>query len=311
MKTLLRSARYSIVSVLFLIFFALPSGAQEPPRCRGDLQVRLSSQQTTQGSVVLATIHSVEALESLSAEWDGKKIALWEVTTAAGSRRSSRMPTWDGLLGVDLEQRAGTYALTVRAKNAAGRESACSVALVVKEGKFATENLTVEKQFVDPDPQQLERVTSEQRKLRELFALETPERFWRGPFRLPLTGVSKGTNFGRRRVLNGEPRPPHTGVDFPAPTGTSVHATQRGRVVFAGDLFFSGNTVVIDHGLGIYTLYGHLSKITAQGQLVNAGFIVGKVGATGRVTGPHLHWGLTIARAKVDPLQIVRLLKNP
>jgi murein DD-endopeptidase MepM/ murein hydrolase activator NlpD len=92
---------------------------------------------------------------------------------------------------------------------------------------------------------------------------------------------------------------------------TPVHAAQRGRVVLAEELFFSGNTVVVDHGLGIYTFYGHLSEIAVkEGDTVEAGAALGKVGATGRVTGPHLHWGLTVERARVNPLQIVRLLGN-
>jgi murein DD-endopeptidase MepM/ murein hydrolase activator NlpD len=137
----------------------------------------------------------------------------------------------------------------------------------------------------------------------------TPERLWDGPFRVPLDGVTTGKNFGRRRILNGEPRSPHTGVDFPAVKGTPVHATQAGRVALAQELYFSGNTVVLDHGLGIYTFYGHLDSIAVQeGETVKAGELLGEVGATGRVTGPHLHWGLTVERARVNPLELVQLL---
>jgi murein DD-endopeptidase MepM/ murein hydrolase activator NlpD len=174
---------------------------------------------------------------------------------------------------------------------------------------FATENLTVKKQFVEPDPEQVARAEAETKRLREIFDRVTPERLWDGPFREPLDGVFKGTNFGRRRVLNGHPGSPHGGVDFPAPTGTPVHASQKGRVVLAEDLFFSGNTVVVDHGLGIYTLYCHFSETDAKvGDMVEAGTVLGKVGATGRVTGPHLHWGLTVERARVNALDIVRVL---
>jgi murein DD-endopeptidase MepM/ murein hydrolase activator NlpD len=95
---------------------------------------------------------------------------------------------------------------------------------------------------------------------------------------------------------------------LPAITGTPVHAAQSGRVVLAEELYFSGNTVLVDHGLGIYTFYGHLSEISVKvGDEVGLGALLGKVGATGRVTGPHLHWGLTVDRARVNPLQIVNL----
>jgi murein DD-endopeptidase MepM/ murein hydrolase activator NlpD len=98
-------------------------------------------------------------------------------------------------------------------------------------------------------------------------------------------------------------------VDFPAPNGTPVHAAQSGRVVLAEELYFSGNTVIVDHGLGIYTFYGHFSETDVKlGDTVNAGTILGKVGATGRVTGPHLHWGLTVERARVNAVDIVKVL---
>jgi len=109
--------------------------------------------------------------------------------------------------------------------------------------------------------------------------------------------------------LNGKEGSPHTGMDFPAITGTPVHAAQAGRVVLADNLFFSGNTVVVDHGLGIYTFYCHFSETAVKvGDEVTVGALLGKVGATGRVTGPHLHWGLTVEGARVNPLEIVRLL---
>ena len=128
---------------------------------------------------------------------------------------------------------------------------------------------------------------------------------------MPLEGVTAGSNFGKRRILNGNPGTPHGGLDLPGRTGTPVHSAQRGQVVLAAELFFSGNTVVVDHGLGIYTFYGHLSEIEVKvGDVLETGAVLGKVGATGRVTGPHLHWGLTVERARVNPLQIVKLLGN-
>jgi murein DD-endopeptidase MepM/ murein hydrolase activator NlpD len=172
--------------------------------------------------------------------------------------------------------------------------------------------LQVEKQFVEPSPEQIKRANEERQKLRDIFDRVTPERLWDGEFRVPLDGVTTGSNFGKRRILNGNPGSPHSGADFPAATGTPVHATQRGRVVLAEELFFSGNTVVLDHGLGIYTFYGHLSEIDAKvGDELEAGAVLGKVGATGRVTGPHLHWGLTVERARVNPLLLVRLFSSP
>jgi murein DD-endopeptidase MepM/ murein hydrolase activator NlpD len=181
----------------------------------------------------------------------------------------------------------------------------------VKAGRFATEKLQVGKQFVEPSPEQIKRSNEELQRLREIFDHVTPERLWDGQFRVPLDGVTTGSNFGKRRILNGNPGSPHGGVDLRGSTGTPVHAAQRGRVVLAEELFFAGNTVVVDHGLGIYTFYGHLSEIEVKvGDVLEPGAVLGKVGATGRVTGPHLHWGLTVERARVNPLQIVKLMGN-
>jgi len=113
-------------------------------------------------------------------------------------------------------------------------------------------------------------------------------------------------NFGARRIFNGEPRAPHAGSDLHAAPGTPVHATNRGRVVLAKNLFFTGNTVILDHGLGIDSLYAHLSRIDVkQGEIVRNGQVVGLSGATGRVTAPHLHWGMRVQNARVDPFSLV------
>jgi murein DD-endopeptidase MepM/ murein hydrolase activator NlpD len=213
------------------------------------------------------------------------------------------------LLGVDLEKPAGKYEFTVASQLQSGERVSCRESVEVKEGHFATENLTVKKQFVEPNPEQEARAAEETKRLREIYDRVTPDRLWDGPFRVPLVGEYKGSNFGKRRVLNGHPGSPHGGVDFPAPTGTPVHAAQKGRVVLAEELFFSGNTVIVDHGLGIYTFYCHFSEIDAKvGDEVVAGTVVGKVGATGRVTGPHLHWGLEVQHARVNALEIVKVL---
>jgi murein DD-endopeptidase MepM/ murein hydrolase activator NlpD len=201
--------------------------------------------------------------------------------------------------------------LKVIGQTASGELITCNVMVAVRKGQFATEKLQVEKQFVEPSPKQLKRANEERQKLRDIFDRVTPGRLWDGPFRIPLDGVTTGSNFGKRRILNGNPGSPHGGMDLPGATGTPVHVAQRGRVALAEELFFSGNTVVVDHGLGIYTLYAHLSEIDVKaGDSLVTGAVLGKVGATGRVTGPHLHWGLTVERARVNPLLLVKLLGN-
>ncbi len=268
--------------------------------CGHGVSLRLTSPAASQGSLLEAEVRSAMPLAGLKAGWAGHELPLWPDATRKNLQRA--------LLGVDLEQAPGKYDLKLTAQLAGSEPFACSVAVSVKAGKFAIEKLTVAKQFAEPNPEEVARANQERQHLREIFGTVTPERFWRGAFRMPLDGARNAKNFGRRRVLNGEPGSPHSGVDLPAAAGTPIRAAQRGRVVLAEELFFSGNTVVIDHGLGVYTFYGHMESLAvAAGDAVGKGALLGKVGATGRVTGPHLHWGLTVNQARVNPLGILSL----
>ncbi len=246
-------------------------------------------------------VRSTKPVAEVQGEWEGRSVPFWRDSEDDRQRK--------GLLGVDLEKAPGEYELKITGQTASGDKISCSAQVAVRKGRFATEKLQVEKQFVEPSPEQIKRADEERQKLRDIFDRVTLERLWDGKFRIPLDGVTTGTNFGRRRILNGNPGSPHGGVDLPGATGTPVHAAQRGKVVLAEELFFAGNTVVVDHGLGIYTFYGHLSEVDVKvGDAVETGAVLGKVGATGRVTGPHLHWGLTVERARVNPLLLVTLL---
>jgi murein DD-endopeptidase MepM/ murein hydrolase activator NlpD len=247
-------------------------------------------------------LRSAKPLSEVAGKWTDKDIPFWQSEAAAPKGTA----VWQALLGVDLEQAAGEYKLNVSGKSEVSEAVRCEAGITVRAGKFATEKLAVAPNFVEPNPEQEAQAAEDSKKLKAIYATVTPEKFWMGRFRVPLDGVKTGGNFGKRRVLNGQARPPHTGVDFPSPTGTLVHASQRGRVVLAEPLYFSGNTVVLDHGWGVYTLYCHFSEIAVKaGDMAATGEVIGKVGATGRVTGPHLHWGLTVDRARVNALAIV------
>jgi murein DD-endopeptidase MepM/ murein hydrolase activator NlpD len=282
---------------------SLPSVAiaNDAGACTSGAELRLSGSESSQGGLLLVEVKSAQAFAEVKGDWGERSVPFWHETENAGEER--------GLLAVDLEKPPGKYELKVTGQTANGERIVCTALVEVKEGRFATEKLHVGKQFVAPSPEQVKRANEERQRLRDIFDRVTSERLWNGKFRVPLDGVNTGGNFGKRRILNGHPGSPHGGVDFPAVTGTPVHAAQRGRVVLAEKLFFSGKTVVIDHGLGIYTFYGHLSEMDVKvGDELESGQVLGKVGATGRVTGPHLHWGLTVERARVNPLNIVQLL---
>lgn len=261
---------------------------------------------------MLAEVRSKRPLAMVRGTWGGRQTPFWREEPSAGSAAPTPGKPgeiWHALAGVDLEKPAGTYRFSLSAKRPGKEAFVCSVLLRVRKGNFAVERLQVNKEFTEPSAEQLQRASRERERLIAIFDTVTPEKLWKGGFRIPLDGVTTGGNFGRRRVLNGNPGSPHSGVDLRAALGTPVYAAQRGRVVLAEELFFSGNTVVLDHGLGVYTFYGHLESIAVHpGEMAEAGTELGKAGATGRVTGPHLHWGLTVERARVDALQLVHLL---
>jgi len=282
-----------------------------PQTCGPGVTLKLSAPSSSQGSLLLLEVRSRKPLAEVTAEWNSKNVPFWRVPRSGIDSPKVGPDLREAILGVDLEKAPGTYPLLVHVQAAGGKPEACTLHIPVRVGKFATEKLQVGKEFVEPSPEQIQRANEERDKLRAIFDQVTPEKLWDGDFRVPLDGVNTGGNFGKRRVLNGQPGSPHSGVDFPALTGTPVHAAQSGRVALAQELFFSGNTIVVDHGLGIYTFYGHLSEIDVKpGDELQSGQVLGKVGATGRVTGPHLHWGLTVERARVNALQLVKLLST-
>src|SRR4029077_6735981 len=154
------------------------------------------------------------------------------------------------------------------------------------------------------------RIMREAAELAQLWMLSDPRRLWNDGFLRPVPGRANGA-FGSRSIFNGVARQPHGGADFLSPAGTPVHAPNSGRVVLARDLSFAGHTVAIDHGLGVFSLLAHLSVVDVhEGEFVTRGETIGQVGATGRVTGPHLHWAIRMNGARVDPLAVLATINQ-
>jgi murein DD-endopeptidase MepM/ murein hydrolase activator NlpD len=215
---------------------------------------------------------------------------------------------WNGLLGIDLETKPGQYEIKLNGTDEDGKSVIARSIVKIKAKKFPTRNLTVDPKFVTPPSDQLDRIKKERAIVNGIFARTTPERLWQGSFAVPVPGEVISA-FGKRSVYNGIPRSPHTGTDFRGSTGTPIRAPNAGRIVLAANLYYSGNVVIIDHGLGLYSYFGHMSAFSVEdGASVSKGEIVGKVGATGRVTGPHLHWTVRLAGSRVDPLSLVDIL---
>ena len=211
------------------------------------------------------------------------------------------------LVGIDLETTPGTYSVEIEAGEPPAVERATYRARVTAR-KFRTRTLTVAEAFVNPPASAMERIARETAELNALWDAPNPAKLWEGPFVRPVNDAANSA-FGTRTVLNGQPRSPHSGADFNSDAGTPIKAPNAGRVVLAGDRYFTGNTVMIDHGLGLFSLFAHLSETAVrEGDIVAGGEVIGKVGATGRVTGPHLHWSVRANGARVDPLSLLSVL---
>ena len=212
---------------------------------------------------------------------------------------------WRALVGIDLDVKPGTYPVTVDAGGLHARYD-----LIVTPRGFPTRRLTVDEAFVTPPPSEEARIAREARLLAHVWKSAAPQRLWSDRFVRPVPGTANSA-FGSRSIFNGKARTPHGGADFMSPSGTPIHAPNAGRIVVARNLYYSGNTVVIDHGLGLFSMLAHMSAMDVhEGDRVTADQIVGKVGATGRVTGAHLHWAIRAAGARVDPLAVLARLGN-
>jgi murein DD-endopeptidase MepM/ murein hydrolase activator NlpD len=217
---------------------------------------------------------------------------------------------WQALVGIDLEVAPRAYTAVVHARLGPRiLEATHSVRVLPK--RFPTRLLKVDPDFVTPPAAMEARILREAAELESIWSQPLTERLWQTPFVAPVRRTATSA-FGSRSVFNGVARSPHSGADFPSASGTPIVAPNAGQVVLAKDLYFSGNTVVLDHGLGLFSLLAHLSAIDVRhGDRVTAGQTIGKVGATGRVTGPHLHWAVRLAGARIDPVAVLELLGKP
>ena len=214
-----------------------------------------------------------------------------------------------GFIAIPYHSNPGTESIGLVWRDGKGNHE-LKIPLKVLSRRFKSEKLRVTPSRVTPAPKDVERIKREGKEVRAVYAASRPQRLWAEPFQRPLNGLVTSP-YGTRRLLNGKLKSYHGGVDFRAATGTPICAANTGIVGLAKNLFYSGNIVILDHGSGLFTTYAHLSRIdVTPGRLVEKGQVIGLAGATGRVSGPHLHWGVKVNGINVNPLHMLQTLNS-
>jgi len=274
-----------------LLVFALAAARAQSP------VIILTPAVVVAGSPELIRISASDAA-AIDGDWLGRKLEFF---------RGLDGRAWFALAGVDVDAPVGPSALKITLHDANGGTHALSRTIRIHAAHYRTTSLTVAPEYVQPGPEALKQIAADQELIQKTFAVSAPRPLWKGNFRAPVSSP-QSEPFGTRRIFNGVLASNHKGLDFSAKQGTPVRAGNSGIVVLAQPLYYAGNCVVIDHGLGFFTLSMHLSQISVrEGQHVVRGQRLGLSGATGRVTGPHLHWAVRWQGAFLDPAKLLRL----
>ena len=250
------------------------------------------------GSPVVFRVTPPERLKSLSGNW-----LEHEVFFSADPQGK----VWYGIAGASLETRPGSYPLELKGVSASGKDLSFQKPIAVGKGKYHSIAASVPKQYTEPNPEQLQKISHDKAIKEQAFTHLTPEREWAGSFNAPVKAQISDV-FGTARTFNGKTQSVHQGLDYAVPEGTAVAALNSGTVLLAQPLFFEGNCVVLDHGQGLLTLYMHLSKIEVkEGERVTGGQKIGVSGGTGRATGPHLHVAVRWEGVYLNPATLLTL----
>jgi hypothetical protein len=273
-------------------------GGSQTVQFPGDAEVEIVAPAAAPGRIMLVRLASLTGVKKAVI---GFQEAVWELGPSDQGLEDF------ALIGLDLGLKPGTYDLELTVFFRDGRTSRLTRKVQVGERSFPVKKLWVKEQYVRPPPEVQDRIQREAEILELAYSVSSSRWLGEGAFALPHPG-EMARNFGERRVYNNVPRSTHSGVDIAAPYGSPVRASNSGRVVLAKDLYFSGKTVIIDHGLGLFTFYCHFSSLRVnRGDAVKKGTVIALAGSTGRSTGPHLHWGVRLQGSRIDPSALLEL----
>jgi murein DD-endopeptidase MepM/ murein hydrolase activator NlpD len=279
--------------MIFGAMMGLPAHAKSLTRAGG---VKWQPAKIVNGSPVLFQVPVSNRIQQVSAIWLGHRLDFF---------RSGN--SWYGLAGVPVETAPGSYELKLTETLASGKALEITRKVMVTNAVYPKITVKVAKQYTEPNPEQLRDINADKELKQKVFATETPQRLWAGSFEAPVTAPISDV-FGTARVFNQEVQSRHLGLDYGVPSGTPVHAANRGTVILARPLYFEGSCVVIDHGRGLFSLYLHLSDFKVkEGDQVETGQLIGLSGGSGRATGPHLHLAIRWQGVYLDPALLLEL----
>jgi hypothetical protein len=295
-------------STVLLTAFALTAAAQTPavhhpasaPTDKTAIHnVFWQPNELHQGSPIFLTVELERPATRVTGNFANKAITFFADT--------HDKKKWHALAGVDLEAQPGQYGLDVAATLAGGHVARSTQQVTVAAGDFKTGDINVPENYVNPSDTEQKQIANDEALKKRAYAHSAPHPLWSGDFIKPVNAASTPT-FGESRILNEEKTSLHAGTDFPVHEGTPVVVSNSGTVVLVRDLFYEGNTVIVDHGLGLFTVYLHMSRIDVrEGDKLQKGAKLGLSGASGRVTGPHVHMGVRWNGVWLDPVQLLGL----
>jgi len=293
----------AVATSIFLGGLLAPAGAANKDRLGRPTGLLLSSRKINNGQTLLLQIYT----RKIKAANTAMRIIFQKREFPVYRHPVDPAHRYFGLVAIPFRSQPGPARLTLRWTNAAGNHTR-SMPFEIVAGKHRTDQLKVDPGRANPNKKNIKRAQKEARIVKQTYASGSATGLWDGAFQLPMESQITSP-FGNKRLFNGQLKSYHNGVDFRAPIGTPVVAANSGIVKMATNLFYSGNAVIIDHGNNIFTIYAHLSKIkVTAGQQIEKGQQLGLTGATGRVNGPHLHWGVKINGVAADPIQFIKVM---